>query len=363
MPLRAEWKGENVCAFDFTPREFEEFREKVKEADATLEMPCCGTRACLRVSPRSLPHFYHYRRGDCERGVGESAEHLVLKQKIAEACRDAGYEVATEVGGDGFVADVMVELPGETEWRVAFEVQLSWQSSAETLGRQKRRREAKVRTCWLSSQSLVVPSNGGRVPGFELAFEEDDDEIVEDVKVGLGLQGRVDWGEVPLRQFVADVLEGQLTWKTQCNSVPMREIVYFRYGCRECKATTYVYYYLKMARRWCECGELKPRSFQPLFPWNSNFEKEIIYWVEDWAERLGLPVANVKASKKGREFRCPKCGNYYDQRKVWKSSVSVSYAVGDGRGSYPVVKWSGWPGKSEYQHWCYTADHAEPEVR
>lgn len=356
MPLRAEWKGEDVFAFDFSPEGFKEFRETVKTAEATLEMPCCGTRACLRISPRGLPHFYHYRRGDCQQFVGESAAHLILKQRIVEACRHAGYEVATEVGGDGFVADVMVELPAATEWRVAFEVQLSWQSQEEMIARHESREAAKIRTCWLSSQPQALPRNGGRVPRFELLFEEVEDEVVRDVEVDLDLQGSAEWGRLSLKEFVSELLKGHLTWKTQCKKAPMREVVYFQYECRECKAPVYVYYYLKTSQRWCECGDWKAYESQAVFPWDPGFESGMNFWAENWAMRLNLPMAKVIRRSGEITFGCPECGSDYGQRRIWKASLSVYYAVNDRTGSYDVVKWCAWPEKGKYRHWCYTGE-------
>jgi competence CoiA-like predicted nuclease len=150
MPLRAVLADRDVIASDMAAPEWELLKTQRDE----LRMSCCGVRAVMRVSKLGLRHFAHYTR-DLDGVVcdwkPESEDHLRAKMEIISACRVAGWSVQPEARAeDGeWRADVLAWRNGRHGVvRVAFEVQLSPQSRAETEMRQARYAEAGIRGCW-----------------------------------------------------------------------------------------------------------------------------------------------------------------------------------------------------------------------
>jgi competence protein CoiA len=111
-------------------------------------LPCCGSAGFLRSSKYGVQHFVHARRGTCAWGP-ETAEHLAIKAAIVRACHAAAYSAETEVAGPDWRADVLA-VRGTT--RVAFEVQWSVQTLAETVARQERYARDEIRGCWETVQ-------------------------------------------------------------------------------------------------------------------------------------------------------------------------------------------------------------------
>jgi len=112
-----------------------------------LVLPCCPDRAVQMrggAGTRRIQHFSHAPAPTCQ-FRGETTAHLLAKVEIARACAEAGWAVDIEHAEADWRADILAERNGQ---RVAFEVQWSRQTLAETETRQARYRAAGVRGCW-----------------------------------------------------------------------------------------------------------------------------------------------------------------------------------------------------------------------
>ncbi|MFP3505753.1 competence protein CoiA [Burkholderia sp. SIMBA_062] len=163
MPLKCLSSDGPVHAFDYSREQFELLRLK-HNSQRHLSFKCCAGQVGLRVSSTGFQHFYHVKRGGC-RYDGESLEHLQAKATIAQAARQAGWSVEIEAEDEQgrWQADVLLSRGSV---RLAFEVQWSAQTWAETLVRQQRYADSKVRGLWLFRRPTYEPSE--KTPAFQL---------------------------------------------------------------------------------------------------------------------------------------------------------------------------------------------------
>ncbi|MDP1686106.1 hypothetical protein [Hydrogenophaga sp.] len=168
-----------------------------------LWMPCCKVPAIPKTSPRGTFFFAHARRGECTT-ADESQEHLYCKSLIAKAALDAGWSVTTErpgmsPQGEEWVADVFCEKGAA---KLAFEVQMSPQTDAETERRQQRYKVSGVRGAWFfgarARQATIVFDRD--TPAFSLR------------PVVVGELPTVDRFEASLPEFVKAMLQKRLNW-------------------------------------------------------------------------------------------------------------------------------------------------------
>lgn len=203
MPLRAILNGNNIHSFEFTHFAWDNLKQTYK--DMSLHMPCCGTQAIPKTSHRGTQFFSHTVRGDCT-SEAESPEHLYVKSIIAQAAKEAGWEVVCEErgntpAGEEWVADVFC---WKGKARIALEVQLSYQPVETLRARQQRYRDAGVRGAWfLSSQThkpdYITPSK--QLPCFHLS------------DVVLGERVMIPAFDVELKEFITGILKKKLTWE------------------------------------------------------------------------------------------------------------------------------------------------------
>lgn len=195
MPLSALVNDELVCAPLLDEQKWAQLK-----GQAVLLQPC-GHRGFGRVSPLGTQHFVHERDSGCEHS--ESAEHLHLKAVIAVAANAGGWQAATEVPGDGFVADVLA-VAGER--KVAFEVQRSKQMLREYQHRQQRYRQAQIRSVWFSKSVPAGFVADSGLPLFVVTAWNGQPLVV--------VSGRV----MPVTELVGSLLAGQVSWRA---SVPV----------------------------------------------------------------------------------------------------------------------------------------------
>jgi len=216
MPLKCLSPAGPVYAFDYDREQFERLRQE-HAARQHLRFSCCESPVGLRVSSTGLPHFYHFRRaGDC-RYETESEMHLRIKQQVALAALAAGWKAETEArgqeyaGGDDWTADVLVQ---RRNVRIAFEVQLSGQTWADTLARQARYKASGVRGLWFFATRNYDASEA--VPAFQIRKVGD----TQFFEVRVTPPGRAAFCGVrairelwvALPEFVAGALAGGLHW-------------------------------------------------------------------------------------------------------------------------------------------------------
>lgn len=167
MPLKCMSPDGPVHSFDYTREQFELLRLK-HNSQRHLSFKCCPGQVGLRVSSTGFQHFYHVKRGGC-RYEAESLEHLQAKTVIAQAARQAGWTVEIEAEDEQgrWQADVLLTRGSA---RLAFEVQWSAQTWADTLLRQQRYADSKVRGLWLFRRPSYEAS--AQTPAFQLRKAE-----------------------------------------------------------------------------------------------------------------------------------------------------------------------------------------------
>ncbi|MDI3195409.1 competence protein CoiA family protein [Pseudarthrobacter sp. AL20] len=133
----------------------------------------CGVPGIPRTSRRGLKHFAHKAGVQC--GLidcwNESPQHRALKTLIAQAARDAGWQVSVECSTEGraWVADVLAESDGR---RLALEVQWSRQDAGEFRRRQERYTADGVECFWYVHRRNKDEARRSGVP--HVVFEGND---------------------------------------------------------------------------------------------------------------------------------------------------------------------------------------------
>jgi hypothetical protein len=148
MPLSATLDGVPVYSVLASNEEWRLLRNASKEAAGRLRMRCCPTDAVAKVSPKGLPFFAHKgkRPENCQwRPVSE--EHETLKAVAARTVHGkAGWTARIEESEGLWRADVLAE---RRHVRIAIEIQLSPQGSAETQERNTKFEASNVVPFWL----------------------------------------------------------------------------------------------------------------------------------------------------------------------------------------------------------------------
>lgn len=161
----------------------------------------CGAPVHAKMRTASgLRFFAHTARSlDCPH-VGETARHLELKGRFAEAFRAVGWVAELEAVGDGFRADV---LASDGRRDVAVEVQLASMTADEANDRTSRHAAAGVETVW-----AVPERRASWAQSVATVAVNDDNEVVDSVLVPDG-SARVRFaGTATIDHFVARLASG-----------------------------------------------------------------------------------------------------------------------------------------------------------
>ena len=232
--------GKPIIAPFLSPDEWEELRTAVKSRQKELRFPCCHNTGHLRTSKLGTNHFAHNRRNGCE-WEPETVEHLKAKTEIALACRDAGYDVATEAAGSGWRADV---LASKGSAQVAFEVQWSRQSLEETQQRQERYHRDGVRGCWFfrNPPKEAAPATK-ELPLFCLTLESRDNAESFEVQIN-NPSLKIPQPSYRLREYIKSLLNRRIRFCTQLRARREQNlrIVFIEMECWRCKKISHVYY-------------------------------------------------------------------------------------------------------------------------
>ena len=201
MPLSATVEGEVLCAPLVEPARWAGLRGK------GIRLQPCGHPGFPRVSAAGTQHFVHARDCGCEHA--ESGEHLRLKAVVAAAVDRAGWQAATEVSGEGFIADVVATRGQRT---VVFEVQRSKQVLREYERRQARYTAAGIRCVWLVATVPAGHLAGPDLPLFRVT------EWMGDQPLAM-VAGR----PLTVPRLVTALLSGDCHW---CDEVGGRSVRY-----------------------------------------------------------------------------------------------------------------------------------------
>ena len=298
MPLRAIINGVEVIAPALSDAEWDALRD----ASATIILPCCGSEGYLRRSAMGTPHFAHKRGAHCD-APGETIHHLKAKADIVLACQQAGYTALTEVAGDDWRADVLAvhERAGQSSARIAFEVQWSFLHLEAALYRQNRYARDGVRGCWFFRNPPP-----GLVRGDSLKAQRDLPLFHlwsnADHSFSVSVEGQLhDLGEV-----VGALLRGKIRF---CETAVARadqtlEIAPFPVTCPACARQTLVYTADSTLTALCGCRFRAP----PL-----EFRREVLAAIRTLSKdqphlRFGaFQEAVTEAGKKELRFGCFHC--------------------------------------------------------
>ncbi|MCJ8287626.1 competence protein CoiA family protein [Halomonas sp.] len=206
MPLRADLEGESLQSFRMSGVEWDVLKKSNRRV--LLKMPCCGERAIAKTSRLGTQYFSHYRKSESCDFEPESKEHLLLKEVVAVAASQSGWEVITEGRGESsdgqqWRADVLCK---KNKAFVALEVQLSKQNLEEFKVRQDRYKRSAVRAAWFVGKSQFhhsKPSPSKDLPIFYVDWES-----------GCTNPQVIDF-EMPLADFVKALLSGMISWKDE----------------------------------------------------------------------------------------------------------------------------------------------------
>jgi hypothetical protein len=170
MPLKCLLDGKPIFSFALSSNEWDALKD-ANRREKHLLMPCCDAKATPKTSKLGTQFFAHSKTEGCA-SPAETAEHLLAKSIIANAAKNAGWEVDTEVAGctpsgEQWIADV---LATKGKSRIAIEVQWSRQDQEETKRRQERYQMSGVRGLWLLRHPTLLVEKG--TPTFRLRYDE-----------------------------------------------------------------------------------------------------------------------------------------------------------------------------------------------
>jgi len=300
MPLRAiiESDKNSVIAPFLTDDQWAVLQSEVQAGKKRLTLPCCTGGAYLRTSPRGLKHFAHLpSQVECNAKF-ETLEHLTAKAEIALACRENGYQVVIEYPYGDWRADVFAEKSGA---KLAFEVQWSAQTLAETERRHERYKRDHVRDCWFFRKMPHDYAPNHEVAAFPLAVDEGEE-------IGVHFKRKIN-GDLTnieiysLRDFAGYLLNSKIRFCThgKAKQAQMLEIVFFYKQCYRCKQPAYFYYVTNPVS---DCGmELHLTAVQRL---KLGFDSDVRGAVQQFLNSDEGKLIHV--SENGDRFSCAHCG-------------------------------------------------------
>jgi hypothetical protein len=155
MPLSAEIDGRKIISTFISIDEWLNLKKEVQSHKKKVIMPCCGARGHLKNNGKGTKFFAHNRgtSKDCLLRT-ETADHRLAKEIILLASRDSGFDAYPEYAKRNWRADVFAE---KGDLKIAFEVQVSNQTSEITLDRQILRLNDGVKSCWFFKNIPQIP--------------------------------------------------------------------------------------------------------------------------------------------------------------------------------------------------------------
>ncbi len=347
MPLSARVDGVDVYAPDMTDPEWEALRRAVRSGRVQVVVRDCGSTGRLRVSSLGTRHFYHYERREGCACRPETPEHLRAKHEIRLACLKAGWDASPEYIGDGWRADVLAERGTA---RVAFEVQWTRQSLAETMVRQGGYGRHGVRGCWF----LRIPpreSHQARreLPLFRIATDPDGIFRVSSPAC------RSDQ-PFPLGEFVQALLAGRIQFRSQLTAHRENtDILFFAAECRRCYRVSHLYHTRSSAMSACGVA-LSTRFGYARGTLRPEIGAEVEAFLKTEAGR-GLTVARPAEGPRYTFFSCCHCGTLFDPQSIRKQ-FERTYDTGRFSAELRIAKSQREPITQALAHWCYPLEGA-----
>ena len=134
--------GELIDSNLYEDESWEKLKKKYKVGD--FKMICCGANAIPKTSIK-YKKFFSHQSDECTTAP-ETIWHKTAKKIIVEELAKLGFNAIEEQGGDGWIADVFVEIDGR---KIAIEIQHSPQTLRVYTERQAKYSESKIEVYWL----------------------------------------------------------------------------------------------------------------------------------------------------------------------------------------------------------------------
>jgi len=341
MPLKALLDGQPLLApllgdTDWAELYFQRYR---------LVLPCCPDRAVQMrggAGTTRIQHFSHAPAPTCQFRA-ETMAHLRAKVAIARACAEAGWAVDIEHAEDDWRADVLADRSGQ---RVAFEVQWSRQTLAETMARQARYQAAGVRGCWF----FRYPPHELRRPGGDTTLEARQDLPLFGLATDRAHDGygvRMGGHTHPLGQVVGALLGRRIAFRSHRTALGQHvvDIAFHDKVCLSCGMPCRVY---RVAAR-ADAVPRAPCGDRVLLWSGVPYHSDVIHA----ARRLytvnprhdAIPLALIEPAV---GFRCPGCRARLTPPPLTGPAVRDVGIAADVTFARPLC--------DPYPHWCYPPD-------
>ncbi len=292
MPLKCLKSKEHIYSFNLGEDEWDLLRLENKKTDC-LATECCGSKVVLKTSKLGTRFFAHARKGICKTAP-ESAEHILAKIEIVEGIRRTSWVATAEhkdSEGGNWQADV---LATKNKSRIAFEVQWSRQTLAETNKRHIRYKASGVRDVWLFKQYDFRSDKD--LPAFQIRYDEQQNSF--DVYIpsplnrfSLHKDKYSLFPPIPIRDFVEGCLTGKLKFAPAIGSIIPLNVLMAERLCKRCKRNTNIV---------TELTFCISEVFQGCFDLNASIHtRGIEKWLPEW-----LPDKLLKSKRVGKlKFR------------------------------------------------------------
>jgi len=341
MPLKALLDGRPLLAPLLGDRDWAELYFQRQR----LVLPCCPDRAVQMrggAGTTRIQHFSHAPAPTCQFRA-ETMAHLRAKVEIARACADAGWAVDIEHAEADWRADVLADRGGQ---RVAFEVQWSRQTLAETEVRQARYRAAGVRGCWF----FRYPPREVRRSGSDTDLEARQDLPLFGLATDRGRDiscVQVGGHAYPLGQVVGALLGRRIAFRSHRTFLGRHvvDITFHDRVCPSCGALCRVY---RVGAR----EDVVPRApcgGRVLLWSGAPSHPDVIHAARRLDEvsprRDAIPLALIEPVV---GFRCPRCRMRLAPPPLRGADAQAVASATDVTFAHPLC--------DPYSHWCYPPD-------
>lgn len=269
--------------------------------------------------------------------------HDNVKYKVAQICRELGYEVREEYKGIDWRADVLVLANNQI---YAFEIQTSSQSLKRTIERQEKYIRDKIIGCWLFEKEPKQQEELEKLPLFKINNK--------DGQLTISLKDRK---EITLNIFLRDFLQNKIRFSQYLNPHEI-EVRFIEFSCWHCKLKNHIYY----------IGNFVSPCNAEIFEgdiemWESDkliFEPQIQDKVLAYAERnkeLNMATIKERYSHTIRDsymsFGCSSCDSIFGDWYIHNAIIETWYGDGVIDKLTIPTKDTSLDFKVEIPHWCH----------
>ncbi|MFO6453367.1 MULTISPECIES: competence protein CoiA [unclassified Aeromicrobium] len=158
MPLSADHASWGLIDLSADPINPNLTWPDIHRAKPRAPLSCRECKQSVHPKQSRLGHqfFAHDKATNCA-SAGESMAHRLLKIRLANAIRDAGWNAELEVSGERWRADILATCPVSGR-RIAFEAQLASATITDLSERTARYEDDGVEVCWVSDEGKVWTS-------------------------------------------------------------------------------------------------------------------------------------------------------------------------------------------------------------